>query len=96
MRLDYDPILDVRAIKEGNQPMGLIPELLKYCVKESDLVADRDWLIEYTHILHQYTRTSIARCQNVRKRAQNNICVNSEHHSPVCPSSTLHIDEIDA
>jgi plasmid rolling circle replication initiator protein Rep len=53
MRLDYDPILDVRAIKEGNQPMGLIPEILKYCVKESDLTADRDWLIEYTKQMHK-------------------------------------------
>jgi RHS repeat-associated protein len=50
----------------------------------------------YTHILHQYIRTSISRDQNVRKRAQNNICENSEHHSPVCPSSTLHIDGINA
>jgi len=32
----------------------------------------------------------------VRKRAQNNIDENSEHHSPLCPSSTLHIDGINA
>lgn len=53
MRLDYDPIMDIRAIKEGKQPMGLIPEILKYCTKESDLVADRDWLIEYTKQMHK-------------------------------------------
>ena len=53
MRLDYDPIMDIRAIKEGSQPMGLIPEILKYCTKESDLVADRDWLIEYTKQMHK-------------------------------------------
>jgi hypothetical protein len=28
--------------------MQLIPELLKYCVKESDLVADREWFLELT------------------------------------------------
>ena len=49
-----------------------------------------------THILHQYIMTSINCDQNVRKRAQNNICENSEHHSPACPSSTVHIDGIDA
>ncbi len=36
-----------------------------------------------THILHQYIKTSIDRDQNVSKRAHNNICENSEHHSPV-------------
>jgi plasmid rolling circle replication initiator protein Rep len=33
MRLDYDPILDCRAMKRGRQPMQLVPELLKYCTK---------------------------------------------------------------
>ena len=48
MRLDYNPILDVQAIKKGSQPMQLVPELLKYCTKESDLVADREWFLELT------------------------------------------------
>lgn len=48
MRLDYNPILDVQAVKEGNKPMELVPELLKYCTKESDLVADREWFLELT------------------------------------------------
>jgi plasmid rolling circle replication initiator protein Rep len=48
LRLDYNPILDVQAVKKGNQPMSLVPELLKYCVKESDLVADREWFLELT------------------------------------------------
>jgi plasmid rolling circle replication initiator protein Rep len=39
MRLDYSPILDTRAVKEGNKPMQLVPELLKYVTKKSDLVA---------------------------------------------------------
>lgn len=47
-RLDYAPILDVQAVKQGQQPMDLVPELLKYCVKESDLVRDREWFLELT------------------------------------------------
>lgn len=53
MRLDYDPILDVQAVKEGSQPMELVPELLKYCVKESDLVSDREWFLELTRQMHK-------------------------------------------
>jgi plasmid rolling circle replication initiator protein Rep len=48
MRLDYNPILDVRAVKNGDRPSSLVPELLKYCTKESDLVTDREWFLELT------------------------------------------------
>jgi plasmid rolling circle replication initiator protein Rep len=48
IRLDYSPILDVQAVKTGEHPSSLIPELLKYCTKESDMVADREWFLEYT------------------------------------------------
>lgn len=53
MRLDYNPILDVQAVKQGHRPMELVPELLKYCTKESDLVADRDWFLELTRQMHK-------------------------------------------
>lgn len=53
MRLDYNPVLDVQAVKEGNKPMELVPELLKYCTKESDLVADREWFLELTRQIHK-------------------------------------------
>jgi plasmid rolling circle replication initiator protein Rep len=53
LRIDYNPVLDVQAVKKGQQPMQLVPELLKYCVKESDLVADREWFLELTHQLHK-------------------------------------------
>lgn len=53
MRLDYNPILDVQAVKQGSKPMELVPELLKYCTKESDLVADREWFIELTRQMHK-------------------------------------------
>lgn len=53
MRLDYNPILDVQAVKEGSRPMELVPELLKYCTKESDMVSDRAWLLELTRQMHK-------------------------------------------
>ncbi|MBL1176809.1 protein rep [Pantanalinema sp. GBBB05] len=51
-RLDYNPILDVRSVREGSKPMELVPELLKYCTKESDLVADKEWFLELTRQMH--------------------------------------------
>lgn len=53
LRIDYDPVLDVQAIKRGQQPMQLVPELLKYCVKESDMTKDRDWFLEMTKQMHK-------------------------------------------
>lgn len=53
LRVDYDPVLDVQAVKRGQQPMQLVPELLKYCVKESDLVADREWFLELTRQMYK-------------------------------------------
>lgn len=53
LRVDYQPILDVRAVKRGKQPMALVPELLKYCTKESDMVADREWFLELTRQMHK-------------------------------------------
>lgn len=52
LQLDYNPILDVQAVKQGSKPMELVPELLKYCVKESDLVDNREWFLELTRQLH--------------------------------------------
>lgn len=52
MRLNYDPIIDIRAVDEGNTPNALVPELAKYITKESDLAANRDWFLELTKQLH--------------------------------------------
>jgi len=49
LRVDYKPILDIQAIKRT--PNFIIPEILKYQCKESDLVADRDWFLELTRQL---------------------------------------------
>lgn len=53
MRIDYNPILDVRAVKKGQQPMELVPEVLKYVTKESDMVSDREWFLELTRQMHK-------------------------------------------
>jgi plasmid rolling circle replication initiator protein Rep len=53
MRLDYNPIIDIQAVRHGTSPSSLIPELLKYCTKESDMVVDREWFLELTSQLHK-------------------------------------------
>ena len=53
LRVDYDPVVDIRAVKRDKSPIELVPEILKYCVKESDLVADREWFIELTKQMHK-------------------------------------------
>lgn len=53
LRIDYNPVLDVQAVKQGTAPMSLVPELLKYCVKESDLIGDREWFLELTRQMHK-------------------------------------------
>jgi len=51
LRVDYKPVLDVQAIKKDLSPHFIIPEILKYQCKESDLVADREWFLELTRQL---------------------------------------------
>ncbi|MFE1744946.1 protein rep [Coleofasciculus sp. H7-2] len=46
LRINYKPVIDVRAIAKHHDPTLLIPEILKYQVKESDLVANREWFLE--------------------------------------------------
>ena len=53
LRLDYNPVLDVQVVKQGGTPMELIPELLKYCTKESDLVYSREWFLELTRQMNK-------------------------------------------
>ena len=52
MRLDYDPIVDIRSIKTKNSRSkklsDAISETLKYSVKIADLKSSPEWLIELT------------------------------------------------
>jgi plasmid rolling circle replication initiator protein Rep len=52
LRVDYSPVLDVKAIQAESSPVGLIAEVLKYQCKESDLVASPEWFIEYVKQVH--------------------------------------------
>ncbi len=52
LRVDYCPVLDVKAVRAESSPVGLIAEILKYQCKESDLVADCDWFLEYVKQVH--------------------------------------------
>ena len=53
LRIDYQPIVHISAIAKHHDPKQLIPEILKYQVKESDLIGDREWFLELTRQLHQ-------------------------------------------
>ncbi len=59
LRVDYQPIINIRAIAKCHDPKVLIPEILKYQVKESDLVADREWFLELTRQLHSTRAVAI-------------------------------------
>ena len=48
-KVDYTPIIDVKAIKAKDSPLGLLAEIVKYQTKPNDLIfADREWFLEYT------------------------------------------------
>lgn len=53
LKVDYNPVMNIQAIRKKSQPMQLVPELLKYCTKESDLVADQGWFLELTRQMHK-------------------------------------------
>ena len=52
-KVDYTPIIDVRAIKAKDSPLGLLAEVVKYQTKPNDLIfSDREWFLEYTRQVH--------------------------------------------
>jgi len=53
LRVDYQPVVHISAIAKHHDPKLLIPEILKYQIKVSDLVADREWFLELTRQLHK-------------------------------------------
>jgi plasmid rolling circle replication initiator protein Rep len=66
LRVDYPPVIDIKAVKGKSsdaEDMAIaICETLKYTVKEEDLVADADWLIELTKQLHKTRAVSVGGC----------------------------------
>jgi len=67
MRVDYLPVVNIKSVKpKKNKLTGeiddigqAIVETFKYSVKESDLIADANWLLELTNQLHQTRAISI-------------------------------------
>lgn len=56
LRADYDPNLDVRAIKTDKDDVKrfeIISEIAKYTVKPRDLISNPEWLLEYTKQVHK-------------------------------------------
>lgn len=53
LKVDYKPHAHVSALNKKIDPVDLIPELLKYSTKESDLIADKDWFWELTKQTHK-------------------------------------------
>ncbi len=52
-KVDYTPIIDVKAIKAKDSPLGLLAEIVKYQTKPNDLIfSDRQWFLEYTRQIH--------------------------------------------
>lgn len=58
LNVEYRPSIRVRAIKAEN-PSAIIPEVLKYQTKESNLVADADWLMKLTQQMHKVRAISV-------------------------------------
>jgi plasmid rolling circle replication initiator protein Rep len=54
MRLDYDPVVDVRTVKgNGDGVKKAVCETLKYSVKPADMTDDPEWFLEYTRQTHK-------------------------------------------
>lgn len=58
-RLDYKPQVYVKAVHKKQNPAILIPEILKYSLKESDLYRSKDFLLEVTKQLHKTRCVSV-------------------------------------
>ena len=58
-RLDYKPQVSIRAVAKNRDPAILIPEILKYSVKESDLYKSREFLLGITEQLYKVRRVAV-------------------------------------
>ena len=52
LKVDYKPILHIKAIKPNNSLQMILNEVIKYQVKESDLVRDPGWFAELVRQMH--------------------------------------------
>lgn len=52
-KVDYTPIIDVKAIKPNDSLVGILAEVIKYQCKPNDLIfSDRQWFLKYTRQIH--------------------------------------------
>ena len=58
-RLDYKPQVSIMAVDKDRDPTILIPEILKYSVKESDLYKSKEFLLGITEQLYKIRRISV-------------------------------------
>ena len=58
-RLDYKPQIFIRAVAKDRDLTVLIPEILKYSVKESDLYKSKEFLLGITEQLYKIRRISV-------------------------------------
>ena len=58
-RLDYKPQVYIRAVDKDRDPTILIPEILKYSVKESDLYESKEFLLGITEQLYKLRRIAV-------------------------------------
>ena len=58
-RLDYQPQVHIKAVHKQQNPCTLIPEILKYSLKESDLYRSKEFLFEVTRQLHKTRCVSV-------------------------------------
>ena len=58
-RLNYKPQVHIRAVAKDRDPTVLIPEILKYSVKESDLYKSKEFLLGITEQLYKIRRVSV-------------------------------------
>ena len=58
-RLDYEPQVYIRAISKRQNPIVLIPEILKYSLKESDLYKSKEFLLGVTRQLYKMRCVSV-------------------------------------
>ncbi len=62
LRVDYQPMVNVKAVKPKSGDNGIqlaILETLKYGVKEDDLMADPEWLMQLTQQLYKTRAVSV-------------------------------------
>ena len=58
-RLNYKPQVYIKAVAKDRDPAILIPEILKYSVKESDLYKSKKFLLGITEQLYKIRRVSV-------------------------------------